>query len=162
MLWISIDLSYEKAVSVIMIQDKEKIDVLLVENSTAIIDLFKVLTKKFDLTIKFVENTAEFVEIIKKYDFLFVLCDLNLDYKLEGLFISQIYASFRKIKNLEGKNYLFTSDPVINFDFSKYGFDDCLPKNFQSIYQFLREKFPFRSFHDLITDKIEYCVFATI
>ena len=137
---------------------RQNADILLIEDSTAIIDLFKVLTKKFDLKIKYAKNTSEFLNIIRFNSFKYVLCDLNLDYKLEGLFISKVFSNIRKIQQTESKILLFSSEKVTEKEISKSGFDGSLVKDFLSIYDFLLQNFPLRSFHDLLVNEMRYQV----
>ncbi len=141
-----------------MISENKNFDILLVEDSSAIIDLFKVLTKKFDLKIKFVKNTFEFMDSIQKFNFKYILCDLDLDYKLEGYFIARIYANYRKYKNKDGQMILFTSDDSKVVDMVQKEFDYSLTKEFYSIYEFLLEHFELRSYHDLLKDDSKYSV----
>ena len=141
-----------------MINDDKNIDILLIEDSTAIIDLFKVLTKKFDLKIKFVKNTFEFMDAAQKFDFKYILCDLDLDYKLEGYFIARIHTNLRKYKNKDSKMILFTSDDSKNSDMVQKEFDYALKKEFYSIYEFLLENFELRSYHDLLKVDSKYCI----
>ena len=133
-----------------MAQNEKDFDILLIEDSASIIDLFSVLTKKFDLKIRIIKNTYEFMETAQRSTFKYVLCDLHLDYKFEGLFISRVYSNIRKIKNNDGKILLFTSDKANSHDAMKFGFDGMVEKDFLSIYEFLLNNFPLRSFHDLI------------
>ena len=127
----------------------EVIEMLLVENNEAIIDFFKVLTKKFDMQVKYVTNTTEFVELVKKYDFKNIICDVDLSYKFEGIFISNLYNNIKKIRNIDGKMYLLSDRIVPNID-GKFNFDGILPKKFQEIYDFLIQNYEFKSYHKSI------------
>lgn len=141
-----------------MIHDKKSIDLLVIDDSSAIIDIFKVITKRFDLKIKFAKNTYEFMDIAQQYNFKYVLCDLNLDYNYEGFFISRIYAIIRKYKNEEGKILLFTSEQATDLELMKFNFDGSLKKEFLPIYDFLIQNFPLRSIHDLLQDSPKYSI----
>lgn len=133
-------------------------DILLVEGSTAIIDLFSVLTKKFDLTIKFVKNTNEFTNITQRLSFKFVICDINLDYKYEGLFIARVYNNIKKIKNNEGKILLMCPESPSENELKKLTLDGILPRGFSTIYDFLLQNFPLRSYQDLLKNEERYII----
>ena len=126
-------------------EDDKDIDILLVDNNEDIADIFKVLTKKFDLTIKFAKNTEESVRFSKIYSFRFVLCDLNLDYILEGFFISRFFSAINKMNKLEIKIVLFSNEKISHEQMINNSFDYQLEKRFSSIYTFLEKNFSFRS-----------------
>ncbi len=141
-----------------MYHDSQLYDLLLIEDSTSVIDLFLVLTKKFDLKIKIVKNSNEFMNVIRTNDFKFVLCDSNLNYKYEGLFIARVYNNIRKIKRSQGKILLFSSELASESEIGNFKFDDVLQKDFLTIYEFLLNNFPLRSYHDLIKNDERYIV----
>ena len=134
-----------------MNHDQLLIDILLIDDNESVIDIFKILTKKFNLTIKYAKNTQEFIELSKKYNFSIILCDLNLDYKFEGFFIARLFSSLKLMRHLDSKVLLFSSQTLTNDELLKFSFDGSLDKNFHSIYNFLEVNFPFRSYTEEIT-----------
>ena len=133
-----------------MNKNEKVVDILLIEDSANIIDIFSVLTKKFNLTIHIVKNTFEFMKTAQSINFKYILCDLHLDYKFEGLFITRVYSNIRKIKNSNGKALLFSSEKTNEEDATNFGFDGQVEKDFLSIYEFLLNNFPLRSYQELI------------
>ena len=144
-----------------MNNDDKTIDILLIEDSNSVIDLFSVLTKKFDIKIKYAKNSYDFMTLARDHHFKYVLCDLNLDYKYEGYFISRIYSNIRKVNHENGKILLFSAERETKEEFLIHGFDGSLDKNFLAIYEFLLHNFPLRSFHDLIKEHTPYSVPST-
>jgi hypothetical protein len=122
------------------------VDILLIEDNESVVDIFKIITKKFEVSIKYAKNTNEFIKLMQMFEFRHVLCDLNLDYKYEGLFISKIYNNIRRIKPNNGKIYFFSNEIVGNFDLQKFCFDEVLEKNFSHIYGFLKSNFSFKTY----------------
>ena len=55
-------------------ENKQNMELLLIEKNEAIIDFFKILTKKFNLRIKYAKSLDEFVELTKSNDFQNVIC----------------------------------------------------------------------------------------
>ena len=144
----------------IMVQDANIIDLLIIEDKAPIVDLLQVLTKKFNLKVKYARNTEEFLNLAKINNFKFVLCDLNLGYSFEGLFIARVFANIRTIKQLNSKILLLNSEKVSEFELNKFGFDGLLLKEFLSIYEFLLGNFPLKSYSDLIKNELSY--FASV
>lgn len=118
-----------------------QIDVLLIDDNKGISDIFKDLTKKFVFTIKFAKNTHEFIHFIENYKFRFIICDLNLDYKLEGLFIAQLFFELKKTQHLTSKIINLASESNDHKDLVKNSFDFPLKKNYPTIYNFLHQNF---------------------
>lgn len=143
-----------------MVHYENTIDLLIIEEAAPIIDLFQVLTKKFNLKVKYVKNTGEFLDLAKMYNFKVVLCDLDLDYSFEGLFIARVFANIRSINRLDSKLFLFSSKKVSKNELDKFGFDELLPKEFSLIYEFLLSNFSLKSYSDLIKD--DYAYFASV
>lgn len=128
-------------------------DLLLVENKESVIDIIKVLTKKFAIKVKYAKNTSEFTELIKFYNFKVVIVDLDLEYKLEGLFISTLYKNIRFIKNASSKIYLLSDKELPPTDIPKFHFDGIIKKSFKPMYEFLLNNFDFRSYVEFLREE---------
>ena len=137
-------------------------DLLLVENQESVIDIIKVLTKKFAIKIKFAKDTSEFTELIKIYNFKFVIVDLDLGYKLEGLFISTLYKNIRSIKNPSSKIYLLSDRGLSSPEIYKFHFDGIIKKRCTPMYEFLLSNFDFRSYTELLREKSYQELFFTV
>lgn len=124
-------------------------DLLLIEDNEAVIDLFKVITKKFDLKIHYARNTKEFMDLIKEKHFKYVLCDANLTYAREGFFISQIFVNIKNIRQIQSTILLFSTSTFSEAEVMKFGFDGVVNKNFSTIYAFLMNTFGLKSIKNL-------------
>jgi len=133
----------------------EIIELLIVENEETIIDFFKVLTGRFNMQVKYVKNTTEFVELVKKSDFQNIICDIDLGYKFEGFFISTLYNNLKRIRGIDGKMYLLSDRAFPTIQEGKCKFDGIMPKNFQEIYDFLAQNYDFKSYYEQ-ADPIEF------
>lgn len=120
-------------------------DVLVIEQNENIINLFKVITKKFDLTIKYVRSMVEFFEIIKENNFRFILCDLYSKRIKDAIIIAEVFTRIRLTRDIKGKIFLFSDHELSNVDKSFSAFDDKLDIDFSSIYSFLVDHFDFRT-----------------
>ena len=137
-------------------------DLLLVENQESAINIIKVLTKKFAIKIKFAKDTSEFTELIKIYNFKFVIVDLDLGYKLEGLFISTLYKNIQSIKNPSSKIYLLSDRELTSSEISKFHFNGIIKKKCTPMYEFLLSNFDFRSYTELLREKSYQELFFTV
>lgn len=128
-------------------------DLLLVENQKIMIDTITVMMKKFSIRVKFAKNTKDFTELIKIYNFKFIVVDLDLSYNLEGLFISSLYKNIRIMKNYSGRIYLMSEREIFSPEISNFYFDGIIKKNFDQIYEFLLNNFELRSYSSLIDEE---------
>lgn len=128
-------------------------DLLLVENQKSMIDTITVMMKKFSMRVKFAEDTKEFTELVKMYNFKYIIVDIDLSYNLEGLFISSLYKNIRIMKNYAGKIFLMVEREISSKDISNFYFDGIIKKNFDQIYEFLLNNFEFRSYSRLIDEE---------
>lgn len=133
-----------------MSRKNEEFEMLLVESNETIIDFFKVLTKKFDMQVKYATNTNEFVDLVKIYNFQNIICDIDLSYRLEGIFISNVYNNIKNIRHIDGKMYLLSDRTVPNLREGKFKFDGVISKKFQEIYDFLVQNYDFKSYYKFI------------
>ena len=124
-----------------MIQDVGIIDILLIESSTRLIEMFEELSRIFNLNIKFARNINEFIEIATKRDFRFALCNLHIEYKFAGLFVSRMTSNIKKLKSNTGSMYLFSMQNNESYDLSKMSLDDFATDKFSSFYNFIRVYF---------------------
>ena len=128
------------------------IDILVIEDNENTINLFKVITKKFDLTIKFARSMTDFFEIITQYHFKFVLCGLYSENKKDALFIAQFFNRLR-LSSKQGKLLLFTSSMILKREIDIHGFDGQLEKEFPYIYAFFKRHFNFRSISSVMNEE---------
>ena len=143
-----------------MIQDDGIIDILLIESSTRLIEMFEELSRIFNLNIKFARNINEFIEIATKRDFRFALCNLHIEYKFAGLFVSRMTSNIKKLKSNTGSMYLFSMQNNESYDLSKMSLDDFATEKFSSFYNFLRVKFPLQFFHYFSTEEFKQSLTA--
>ena len=81
-----------------MMQNKEIVDLLFVEESNEIGYLFSEISNIFGLSAKIARNLNEFVELATIFEFKFILCNLHIEHNFAGLFLSRMYSNIRKIK----------------------------------------------------------------
>ena len=130
-----------------MVQNNEIFDILLVENSPVLIDIFKELARILNFSIKYASTINEYIFYFTKYDFRFVLIDIHIEYKFAGLFLSRIHFKIQKIKNNAVKMFFFSLQDNLEFDLSKLSLDDFSSEKFSSFYNFFRVKFPLQFFN---------------
>lgn len=124
-----------------MIQDKEIIDILFVEESEQAAYLFKEVSKIFNLSIKIAKTLDEFVEIATIYDFKVILCNLHVEHNFAGLFLSRMYTSIKKVKINDGKLFFYSFQNNPRYELAKLSLDDFVEQKFSNFYDFLDEYF---------------------
>lgn len=129
-----------------MISHNKGTDILLIVNDEEVINIFANITKNFYITIKYAKNTIEFIDLIKNEDFHCVICDLDLLYNYEGIFIANIFSTLMKLRNLSSETILLTNNQFSNNKLITSSFNGILEKNSSAIYDFLQKKFPFQIF----------------
>lgn len=137
-----------------MEQQNNVIEMLLLEKNESIINFFKVLTKKFNMKVKYATNTEEFVELVKNNDFENVICNIDLSYKFEGLFISNLYNNVKKIRNFNGNMFLLSNRTIPKNYANKIFIDGLISINFKAIYEFLEKNYDFRYYHNALSQSI--------
>lgn len=103
--------------------------ILLIEDDSEQIDLITLLSSHYDCQIKVGKSIDDFQSLIEKNDFELIICDLNLQYQLEGLDILKSY----KQNKLTAKIYAYTSYSAEDTFFLEQGFHGVIKKNFTEL-----------------------------
>ena len=80
-----------------------KTNILVIEDNQEHIELIKALNKEFNYHIDIGMNISDFNKLILTKTYHLILCDLHLQYQLEGL---DILKSFKRY-NLDSKIYAY-------------------------------------------------------
>lgn len=106
-----------------------KVKILLIEDSSEHIDLITILSSRYGYQIKIGKNLADFKRLLNNCEYDLILCDLDLQYHLEGL---DILKFFKKSK-LTTQIYAYTSHSAEDTFFSEQGFHGVIKKNFNEL-----------------------------
>ena len=114
--------------------------ILVLEDNQDHIALINILNKDFNFDIDVGHNMFDFLQFIKdsKYDLL--LCDLNLQYQLEGLDILKFFLSHKLVTKI----FAYTSNLTDDNFFLEKGFNGVIRKNLGEFKQL---------FNNLLIDK---------
>jgi CheY-like chemotaxis protein len=109
--------------------------ILLIEDNKDQIFLIKKLSNDFNLDLDVGNNKTDFLNLINKKTYDIIICDIDLDYKFEGLDILEIF----KKSNLKGKIYAFTSSAHNSEFFLEKGFHGFIEKSLKTTMSFFRQ-----------------------
>ena len=113
--------------------DVKNIKILLLEDNSDIINWVKKVAEKYQVKIEIGRNTADYLNLTKKYRFAYVLCDLSLEYTKEGFDILKIH----KKRKLKSKIIAFTSENLEPDVIQSIGFDLYINKNSNNLVKFV-------------------------
>lgn len=101
----------------------------MIEDNQEHIDLINILNRDFNYLIDVGRSISDFKNLITSKDYQLILCDLNLQYQLEGL---DILKSFKQYK-LTSKIYAYTSNTAEDDYFLEKGFHGVIKKNLNEL-----------------------------
>lgn len=143
-----------------MVQNKDVIDLLFVEESEQIGFLFSEISKIFGLSVKIAKSLDEFVRLATVYDIKFVLSNFHVEHNFAGLFLSRLYTNIRKVKITNGKLFFYSFQHNPTLELSKLALDDLSAEKFSNFYDFMLEYFPQQCKHYFQSEELKMSITA--
>lgn len=145
-----------------MINATEMYDLLIVESSPVMIEMFSEISRIFKLKILIAKDINEFVKLVTKNEFKFVFANLHIEYNFAGIFIKRMYTNIRKIKSKNGKMFVYSLQNNENYELAKLELNDFAEQKYDSFYEFLEGNFPQNFFQYFKTDEFKQSIPAAI
>jgi hypothetical protein len=143
-----------------MVQNKDIIDLLFVEESSEIGYLFNEISNIFGLTVKIAKNLDEFVELATIFEFKIVLCNLHIEHNFAGLFLSRVFANIKKIKVNDGKLFFYSFQNNPTLELSKLSINDLSEEVYSNFYDFMLAYFPQQCKHYFQSEELRLGITA--
>ena len=96
--------------------------------------MINILNNEFNFEIDVGHSIFDFLQFIKDSQYDIILCDLNLEYKMEGLDILKSFKNFHT-RRLDSKIYAYTNNTNEEKFFLDKGFNGVIRKNLNELKQ---------------------------